>query len=190
MTFIILGGMPPRDDSPQGRINRLFVNLDTVEIQRALDDGIDINCPHSSGHTLIMSASAKKNLDLVKFLVAQGADITKTDRAGRNAIMYMGLCQSYSSRTVEYLLNNGIDINAQDKDGKTALMFFSEGHMWGNRGNLQAVKYLIKRGADSSMTSNAGKTAYDYAEKANNRSQTSANQGIVEVLAEINERAR
>lgn len=55
-------------------------------------------------------------------------------------------------RSIQKLLNSGtIDINAPDSQGNTAL------HLAAITGNLEAVKMLIKNGADTASQNNAGK---------------------------------
>jgi len=63
---------------------------------------------------------------------------------------------------IDYILEQGIiDINLET-DGMTPLMIAVIGK------NTDACRLLLEKGADSSIVSKEGKTAYNYAEESNN----------------------
>lgn len=67
----------------------------------------------------LITAVNKKNLDVVKLLVAKGANVNWQDGFDTSALMYAANMGLYDM--VEYLLANGADIKAQDKQGNTVL---------------------------------------------------------------------
>lgn len=56
---------------------------------------------------------------------------------------------------IDFFLDNGVDINHQNMFGTTALMFAVKGQ------SLEIVKYLIDKGADTSLKKTNGKSAFD-----------------------------
>jgi uncharacterized protein len=64
--------------------------------------------------------NAVDNLDMVKLLIANGAEVNQRNFRGATALM--GAAASGSVSIVKYLLEKGADVNARDKDGTTALM--------------------------------------------------------------------
>ncbi|NLL12180.1 MAG: ankyrin repeat domain-containing protein [Fibrobacter sp.] len=88
----------------------------------------------------LMRASAKGDLETVKQLLNEGADVNATDMHGRTALIEASW--SGSLEVAEFLIKKGADVNASDSAGYTALMRASE------EGHLPVVKFLIKNGAD------------------------------------------
>lgn len=60
------------------------------------------------------------NLEMVKLLLANGADVNQKNFRGSTALMAAAIDGTPS--VVRYLLEQGADVNASDKDGITALM--------------------------------------------------------------------
>jgi ankyrin repeat protein len=60
------------------------------------------------------------DLEMVKLLIANGADVNQKNVRGATALMAAAIDGTAS--VVRYLLEQGADVNARDKDGTTALM--------------------------------------------------------------------
>lgn len=75
-------------------------------------------------------------------------------------------------------------VNHQDSDGKTALMFASKGAgLFGmKRGNPKIIDELMRHGADPFLTDRFGLTALMHAVDSNDKSRTSANDGVIELI--------
>ncbi len=88
----------------------------------------------------LLRASAKGDLETVKQLLSEGADVNAMDMHGRTSLVEA----SWNGRmeVAELLIKNGADVNASDSAGYTALMRASE------EGHHSLVKILIKNGAD------------------------------------------
>jgi hypothetical protein len=99
--------------------------------------------------------------ELVRWLVASGADIDAVDNYKRTAL------HSHAMTHNGYLtifLELGANINAKDYDGNTALHFAS-----GSGFNVTGVKKLIEYGAKINALNNANQTPLEYAlQRANN----------------------
>ncbi len=88
--------------------------------------------------------------DIMKFMLAQGADINAADTYfGRNALMLA--LQAGHIKLPYWLMAQGIDIHAEDKNGATAIW-----HAANNR-NLYVLDELIERGANINDTDTAWK---------------------------------
>ena len=111
---------------------------DLAGVQRAIDDGADVNynldLSHDSeldhvGGTALMFASRGyfwnkpcNGIEIVKLLLEHGADVNiKSLVYGDTALMYASIYNK--SEIVKLLLEHGADVNAQNKEGSTALMW-------------------------------------------------------------------
>jgi ankyrin repeat protein len=98
-----------------------------------------------------MLASLKGNLEMVKFLVSEGADVNMVNNNGGTALM--AASEKGNLEIVKFLVSKGADVNAVNNNGNTALMLASE------NGNLEMVKFLFSEGADVNAVNNIGNTA-------------------------------
>ena len=89
------------------------------------------------------------HLDIVKFLVANGANILRANFNGGtcliNSVQSVPLC--------EYLLKNGAAVNALDIQQKTALHYAIQEH------RLETTKLLLQYNADAHLKSRYGDDA-------------------------------
>ena len=63
---------------------------------------------------------AVEDLEMVKLLIAHGADVNQKNFRGATALM--GAAAAGPASVVKYLIEKGADVNARDQDGATALM--------------------------------------------------------------------
>ena len=93
--------------------------------------------------TPLCVAAAYGNLDILSFVLENGADINAAiSTSARGLTPLMLAVQKYHSNAVNYLLEQGADVNLQDKAGYTAL------HTAAACGNYNALRSLIYYGAD------------------------------------------
>ncbi|XP_012287674.1 protein fem-1 homolog CG6966 [Orussus abietinus] len=108
-----------------------------------IDHGADVNAVSDSGSTPVRSACFMTYLDIVSFLVHNGADIMKANYNG-------GSCLINSVQSVElctFILNHGADVNASDIQNKTALHYAIQEH------RFQTMKLLLEHNADPYLKS-------------------------------------
>jgi len=98
----------------------------------------------------LLNAVETGNLELVKELIASGADIDHQDSLGITPLMR---ASEGHLAIVKELINAGADINHQDSRGFSALMMASADR------NLEIVKELLESGADIDNQDNNGITA-------------------------------
>ena len=72
------------------------------------------------GETALMEASENGHLNIVKHLIANGADINATDNEGNTALMYASHCGYIC--TVKYLVENGSNLFHKNESNETALL--------------------------------------------------------------------
>ena len=96
-------------------------------------------------------AEYSKHLQVIKFLLDNGADVNFRDRFGMPILVYAAM--DHNLKAVELLLEKGADVNIKNDLGQTALMFAAR------KGGLDIVKLLVEKGADVKIKDKNGKPA-------------------------------
>ena len=89
------------------------INVDAVP-----DDGWD------SGEyvkRLLHYAAESSTLDVVQYLISEGANVNARTENGRNPLHYAAENTLVSVDVLECLISHGADVHAKDRDGKTPL---------------------------------------------------------------------
>lgn len=108
-----------------------------------LQHGADVNSISDSGSTPVRSACFMTHLDIVSYLVENGADILRPNYNG-------GTCLINSVQSVQlclYLLQHGALVNTRDIQNKTALHYAIQEH------RFETTKLLLDHGADPNARS-------------------------------------
>ncbi len=127
-------------------------------VRQLIVRGADINYANINAITPLMAAAQWRRLDVVSFLLDNGAGTTALDASnGRTALMHA--CLSGSPQCVRLLLKAGVEVNAKDGFSMTALM------MAATTGELDMVRCLVHAGADIRSQDEWGYTALDWAAK-------------------------
>ena len=118
-----------------------------------LSAGADVSAKDEHGNTALHWALKSKLMPVAHFLIARGADMNARDEHNNTALILAGFIGF--SPTVQLMLRSqSIDLNATNQEGLTALMYAA----W--LGNRPIVKMLKDSGADVSIKSNKGWTAW------------------------------
>ena len=109
-----------------------------LEVVKCLvSHGANVNSVSDTGSSPVRSACFMTNLEIVKFLVENKADILKPNYNGGtcliNSVQSVPLC--------EFLLKNGADVNAQDVQLKTVIHYAIQEH------RFETTKLLLEYGA-------------------------------------------
>ncbi|MEO6921384.1 MAG: ankyrin repeat domain-containing protein [Collimonas sp.] len=96
-----------------------FGQADDIEAALKKSDKVDI--AGEDGVTGLMVAAAQDRADVVKLLLAAGADVKKQSRQGPTALM-LAVGRGSSVELANMLLAAGSDVNAKDIAGNTPLM--------------------------------------------------------------------
>jgi len=130
----------------------------------------------AKGATPLLRAAKSGDIELVKMLVAAGADVQHKMPNGANALMYAAglgwrngspIAPSFDQgsdaeavQTIAFLMERGLDVGAQDMNGNTALHAAVTG-----RGSEEIIKYLLNDAhADPSIRNSKGQTVFGAAQ--------------------------
>ena len=128
------------------------------EIKELLKKGADVNAKSCYwSETALFGAAYKGEIDAVKCLAQNGADLNAKDEDGLTALMMAARWGNLD--VVKYLVEHGADVNAKGEDGRTALMYVA------SSGCLEVVEYLVVNGADLEAKNKSGRMALDIARK-------------------------
>jgi len=126
--------------------------IGNVETAAALlaEDPTLLNAPDDEGMTPLHLAALGRNAELVKALLARGAEIDARDATERTPLHYAAM--GGDADTVRLLLNAGANVNVRDVRGETPL------HIAGRRMRAAAAELLLDAGADVNTRNSAGET--------------------------------
>ncbi len=122
-----------------------------LELVQSLINEHNVNTIDTYGFTPLIQASGYGHLDIVKFLLNNGADIN----SGR--VWYPSSRASVNGQLdiVKFFINNNFrDVNFRYSYGDSLLEYASRG------GHLDIVKFLLKNGAYVNTTNNSGWTPF------------------------------
>lgn len=145
-------------------------------VHDAVKNGADVNAIHPvNDQSLLMLATRREDLDMMKFAVKYGANIDLKNSDGRTALMY---AMPKKQEIATWLIENGADINAQTYDGRYVLDWaalfgrddqikmlldrkakFSDQALLSSvvNGHTRSVKLLLKAGANVHAENARGK---------------------------------
>ena len=128
-----------------------FNHLEIVKLLFA--KGADINQPGSYGsNAALISATWNDNLEMVKFLVDNNANINNQDVGGSTALMIASW--NGNLEMVKFLVDNDANVSLQGWEKRiTALMLAA------SKGNLKIIELLLAKGADINQESPTRGTA-------------------------------
>ena len=135
---------------------------DLTAAQYLIEKGANIEATDKEGNTCLMNACYGNNFELVKLLDKDKAHINK---ANQNMAGVKG-----NQKLVEKVLSwPDIDINAQNEEGQTPLIKAAL-----TAKDTKLLKYLIEKGANKSLTTELGETAYELAKENENLQKSEA----------------
>ena len=123
-----------------------------AEVQRWLDQGIDINQQDNDGNTPLHKAAYNGHKNVVECLVTHGAHINQQDNYGRTPLHGAVININNDQNVVEYLIAHGANVNQQDTYGIIPL------HYAAMVGHHNIVEYLIVHGAHIHQQDRFGRT--------------------------------
>ena len=94
-------------------------------------------------------------MEVVRFLLDNGADLHAQDASGRTVLMYGAW--GGDVEMIRFLLDHGADLHAQDASGTTVLMYGAR------ESAVEVVRFLLENGADINRQNDYGITVLMYA---------------------------
>lgn len=114
---------------------------DRNTVKSLLQQKPDVNAPQGDGATALHWAASNEDLEMVKLLLAAGANVNATTRDGGVTPLFMA-CTSGNAAIIEALLNAGASAKSVKPNGTTALMTAAAS------GSVNAIKVLLDHGAE------------------------------------------
>jgi ankyrin repeat protein len=114
-------------------------NLDGVKAAIS-QDGLLVHRTYRRGETPLHMAAIEGSVDIVRFLITQGADVNAVNNRGQTPL-HMA-CYYNRLDIVKYLVSRGADIDAGTEHTQTPLLFaiFND--------HIEVIKYLLSQGSD------------------------------------------
>lgn len=141
--------------------------------------GLDVNQKNDKGDAVLFSAVSSGDVDCVKILVENGADINFEKKSEKGSTGPALILASLAGRlpVVQYLAKSGADLDIQNSFGETALMLAAA------KGHYDIVDFLIKSGANINKQKKAGTTAIKFAAGIGN---TEILEALIKAGADVN----
>ncbi len=159
LTTLLFRGMDPNTVSPDGLPGLVLAVRDGSLKAAGLllsQNKTQIDARSPQDESALMMAALNGHEELVKALIAKGADVNKT---GWTPLHYAAT-KGHSS-IIKVLLEKSAYIDAESPNKSTPLM------MAAMYGTFEAVKLLIDEGADILLKNDLNLTALDFARQAN-----------------------
>src|SRR5690242_983040 len=161
ITGICLAALLSAASNIDTRLTDAAMQGDKDAVRTLLKQKVDLNAAHGDGATALHWAAYNDDIELVKMLLAAGANVKASTREGAITPLFMA-CTNGNAAIIEALLKAGADAKAVKANGTTALMLAAAS------GNADAVKVLLDHGAEVNAKESAhGQTALMFAAALN-----------------------
>jgi uncharacterized protein len=133
-------------------LHQAVYDNDLTVIEKSIkEDSTLVDQQSNAGITPLHIAVKLRRMDIVKMLLAKGADIDVQDNNGLTPLHYaIGQNQEELSK---YLITMGADMDIQNSEGITPL------HQAAFRGNVALIQFMLDNNANVDTLNNQGATA-------------------------------
>lgn len=146
MKLLIERGADVNARTPSGLTALMLAATDLAKVRLLLDRGAEVNAVTENGRTaLMLSAMSDGSSDIVRALMAKGADPRAVDKMQMTTVLAAATGNDLG--TIRQMLAAGADLNMANAVGFTPLMWSA------GIGNLEAVKLLLSKGANANAVS-------------------------------------
>ena len=145
-------------DDQRTPLMEAVIHQDIEQVKKLIEEDVNVNAQDRHGNTALMYAVNMENLEIIKLLINNRADVTiQRTNDGWTPLMEATGIYNNKIEIMQLLIDSGANINVQDSLGYTPLMWATL------QEDLEAVKLLVNSGADISIENNRGDTAIDLA---------------------------
>ena len=149
--LIILGDIFVNNGKQKwNQLHSAALDGDVTKIEAMLSLGFSVDLRDDTDRTPLMIAAYNDKLLAVNYLIKKGADPSLEDNDGWNALHFSS--HGGNPDIIKLIFSCMPDIESKDGKGWTPLMVA----VAASHGNLQAIRYLIEKGADPSLEDNCG----------------------------------
>ena len=149
ITLLLDQGADVNAANSVGATALMWAAADIAKVRLLLARGANVKTVSQRGRTaLFLAARSDRSADIVKLLIAAGADVHAAD--GAKMTILHSAAWGNDTETIRMIVGDGADVNAADFAGFTPLI-----HAASNR-NLDAVRLLLAKGADINARSGDG----------------------------------
>ena len=130
------------------------IRIQNVELVKLLTNETSVNYRDTSNETFpLMEAVRTNNLEIVDFLLCNGANVNMKNRKGENVLIISCCCSKLLNVFQRLCEESSLEIDNQDHGGVSALIRASE------RGLQSNAVQLLSKGANPNLTANNKSTA-------------------------------
>ncbi len=136
-----------------GRVNNIAYPAEAGDIEQVrnlLDKGFSVHA-EIGGNTALYLATVEGHEDIVRLLLAAGAEIEAQNRRGLRPL-HMAALNGYDT-LVELFIDKGAEVNIKDNEDEDTPL-----HLAAKRGRTNAIKLLLANGAKSTTKNRLGLT--------------------------------
>ncbi|WP_400072775.1 ankyrin repeat domain-containing protein [Zobellia russellii] len=142
----------------------IFGNNPVSTVQFLMEQGNDINKRTHDSRTYVFWAASSGNVDLVKHLIKQGANLDLVDSHGYGPISFTAATGQQDFTIYDAFIAGGAELkNEKDHHGKNALLVAI-----GRAKDLKIIDYFIEKGLSLDSEDNDGNGAFHYAAQGGN----------------------
>lgn len=144
-------GRPKKVDPKVDNLRHNINQGDFETAKRTLKE-FGVNVQDGEGRTALINSVIENQIDFVKWLVDNGADINIQDRGGYSALHFVG--QNRLTEIGKYILSKSPNLELRDRYGNTPLWTA----VMNSRQSLSIVKLFLDNSANVDNVNEAGRT--------------------------------
>jgi hypothetical protein len=175
ITFIFLSANVGYATITAGEFLDLCKRGSAQEIQKALQDGADVNVHDIHGQTALnLAMQAKRDREIILGLIERSSEFNNKDK-DKVTPLILATRDNMDSEIVSALIQRGADVNAKDEEGETPLMFAARSD------KPETVAALLDGGADVTAVNKKGQNAAYYAKYGKNLRDTEVHRKLAKL---------
>lgn len=136
---------------------------DLQGLKSAIETGVKVCDLMPYDQSLVLHAVLSNQIDILRFLIEQGCDLNKGDKAGLTPLQ--GAAQMENLQAARLLLAGHARVDTEDSYGNTPLM----DAVFVKRGDPEMISLLLEYGADPFHENKSGISPYSFAQKTQKR---------------------